>query len=236
VDYKLESFPLLEERSDSASTPSHRPRSLPSIPDDLVIKGWQLVATGKNAIIRKAWIVQAGWLRLVCFKLFPPEREAEFIREADAYAVLRHRGVHRSVPAVYWKGVTPKVWWNDDSGTERSRSKNAKKSEGHYYTLVMEYFEDFQRLQWDRLDVTTSIVVGQAIARYLQAKVLHNELNEKNILFVREDRSLRVVIIDFAHATLNAHSDDLGDELLGFFQTVGKFVVWQSSDFVNELG
>jgi hypothetical protein len=185
------------------------PDDLPDIPTDLIIEGWEEKSSGAHGSIRKAKVRHGGLDDYVCIKLFTEEWKEAYLREAGAYALLAYRGVRHCIPHVYWKGIMPLSWWDGDTSTMSDGNELR-------YGLVMEWFDDYQEVHYETLDLRTAEVLGHAIDQIHAAKVLHNDLSEDNILLVRESGKLRLVIIDFSCCWLNAHRDRFEDEYQSF--------------------
>jgi Lipopolysaccharide kinase (Kdo/WaaP) family len=226
LDYKIESLPSVKSWSRSSGYQSWVPDDLAGIPKDLVIKEWSEVAKGTHGLVRKMRIEHGGFESVVCCKLFTEKWKDEYEREVKAYGFLYHRKVQRCIPRVFWKGDMPVWWWNGSSSPPASPVSsengdspsltNSSKSDKVYYGIVMEYFDDYQELDWSRLDIPTAEAVGRALTRVHSARVMHGDMEERNILLVRESGSVRVVLIDFTCAWLNAYPEAL-DEEWGFF-------------------
>lgn len=205
----LQSLPSLSSWSSGAQEGTWIPDDLPDIPTDLIIEDWTEKTHGTHGSIRKARIRHVGFDDYVCIKLFTEERKAEYLREAKAYALLAYRGVRRCIPHVYWKGAMPLSWWNGDVPTMSDGNEIR-------YGIIMEWFDDYQEVDYGTLDIRTAEALGHAIDRIHAAKVMHDDLEEGNILLVHESGKSRLVIIDFSCCWLNAHRDRLEDEYQGF--------------------
>lgn len=202
-------MPSLSSWSSGAQKGTWTPKDLPDIPIDLIIERWEEKTSGSHGSIRKAKVRHAGLDSYVCIKLFTEEWKAEYQREAKAYALLAYRGVRRCIPDVYWKGAMPLAWWNGD--------KNALSDSNEIrYGLVMEWLDVDHEVDFATLDIRTAEVLGHAIDQIHTAKVLHDDLQEGNILLVRESGKLRLVIIDFSCCWLNPHRDRLEEEYQDF--------------------
>ena len=179
----------------------------------MIIKDWSHIASGTHGSVKKALIQNGEFEGYVCIKLFTEEWEEAYEREALAYELLLHRGVRRCVPEVYWKGCFPIS--RLDSG---SRSTTQDPDEKLYW-LVMEFFEDCRPISYESLDIPTAEAVCHGLSKIHEARVRHGDLQEQNILLVREGRgSARVVWIDFSCAWLQPHPKALlreYDGLLG---------------------
>jgi serine/threonine protein kinase len=68
------------------------------------------------------------------------------------------------------------------------------------YGLVMEYFDDFQEIDMKKADIHLAEVLGKTLERIHEGGVIHNDIEERNILLVREAGSVRIVWIDFSCA------------------------------------
>ena len=80
----------------------------------------------------------------------------------------------------------------------------------------MEYFDDYRELDFSRVDIPTAEAVGRALIRIHEARVMHGDMEERNIILVRESGSIRAVWIDFSCAWVNAFAVHTG-ERMGFF-------------------
>ena len=76
------------------------------------------------------------------------------------------------------------------------------------YELVMEYFGDFKEVDWKCLDIPATEAIGRALTRIHTARVTHSDMAERNILLVREARSVQVVWIDFTCVWLKCSARD----------------------------
>lgn len=120
-----------------------------------------------------------------------------------------HRGVKRCIPDVYHKRQWPRWKWD---GGKPDDYDHVDRNE-ILYGLVMEYFDDCQEIDMKRADIKLAEVLGQTFERILDAGVIHNDIEERNILLVRESNSVRIVWIDFSSAWsgeiyLNARSQE----------------------------
>jgi tRNA A-37 threonylcarbamoyl transferase component Bud32 len=64
----------------------------------------------------------------------------------------------------------------------------------------MEYFEDCQEIELRRADIPLAVALGRSLERIHEAMVLHRDIEERNILLVRESGKVRVVWVDFSSA------------------------------------
>src|ERR1700737_1659205 len=217
----LETLPSIASVSRGSSYESWVPYALPNVPKKLVIKDWIQTGSGTHGTVRKVLIEHAGVERYVCMKLFSEEWKPAFEREALAYAFLIHRGVQRCIPKVYWKGAFP-IWrWNGDQ-PEASDTYGLESEEPAeiYYGLVMEYFDDFKELEFDCIDVSTAKAVAYALIRIHEARVMHEDLAERNILLVRQSGAIRVVLVDFSCSWVNVFPEVMEEHEWGGFLSV----------------
>lgn len=140
-----------------------------------------------------------------CLKLFSKEWKEAFDREVAAYALMIHRKVRRCIPTVYWKGALPLSVWNGKDASEIVADEV-------YFGIVMEYFEDFREVEFDRIDLKTAEAVANALNRIHEARIMHGDMEERNILLVRESKIVRAVWIDFSCAWINAYAETLDRE------------------------
>lgn len=237
---RIESLPSVASVASRASSyESWVPHELPNIPNNLVIKDWSEIATGTHGTVRKVQTEHEGVDRIVCVKLFSEEWKDAYEREASAYALMMHRGVRRCIPEVYWKGALPISQWNGEqpvgSGLDESKSEGELDM---YYGLVMEYFDDFKEIRFDRIDIRTAEAVGRALVRIHEARVLHDDMAERNILLVRHSGGIRAVWIDFSCAWVDAYATTMDDEWNSFLYYLGQGMVNQqpSENQLTELG
>jgi hypothetical protein len=137
-------------------------------------------------------------------KLFSEEWEEEYDREVAAYALMVHRKVKRCIPHVYWKGAKSLSEWNGKDGDATG--------DEIWYGIAMEYFEDFRELQFEKIDAVTAEAVARALNRIHEARIRHGDMQEQNILLVRENGVVRAVWIDFSCAEINAYAEILDSE------------------------
>jgi tRNA A-37 threonylcarbamoyl transferase component Bud32 len=64
----------------------------------------------------------------------------------------------------------------------------------------MEFFEDCHEISLRKADVRLAESLGRALERIHRAMVVHRDIEERNILLVRESGEVRVVWIDFSSA------------------------------------
>lgn len=191
-----------------SSSDSWVPDELPDLPEDLQILEWQQVASGTHGTIRRVKIRYQGSEEVVCIKLFGEEWKAEYERETKSYALMAYRGIRRCIPIVYWKGGLPMSRWNRDETTDDLDEIQ--------YGLVMEWFDDYQEVDYSLLDIPTALAIGRCLDRVHAARIKHGDLQGHNILLVRENGAARVVLIDFSCAWLNCHHYTLDNEYDSF--------------------
>jgi tRNA A-37 threonylcarbamoyl transferase component Bud32 len=68
----------------------------------------------------------------------------------------------------------------------------------------MEYFEDYDQVEFSNLGVLAAEAIGRALGRIHEARVGHGDIDGRNTLFVREAKSVRVVWTDFSSAWVHA--------------------------------
>ena len=202
------------------------PYALPTVPEDLVIKEWRQVASGTHGSVRRAVIQHDGVEEVVCIKLFTEEWKEEYEREALAYALLIHRRVERCIPRVYWKGSFPMSRWNGD----HSSGKHSDQEEIRH-GLIMEYFDDFREIDFSRIDLPTADAVGRALIRIHEARVMHGDMAERNILLVRQSGVIRPVWIDFTCAWINVFPETLEREWENYMAELDMNMVHPNSMF-----
>jgi len=170
------------------------------LPDEVIIKEWSHIATGTHGTVTKAFFQNGEFEGYVCIKLFTEECKAAYERETLAYELLSYRGVRGCIPEAYWKGCFP---WS------RLNTETTDSDEEMYYWLVLEYFEDCRTIRFDKLDIPTAEALCRSVRRLHEGRVLHEDLQERNILLVKEGDSVRVVLIDFSCAWLQPHPKTL---------------------------
>jgi tRNA A-37 threonylcarbamoyl transferase component Bud32 len=170
------------------------PYSFPSIPEDLVIEDWEVIGSGVHGEVRRTRISQGPKQRDVVFKLYNEQNYDAYMREADAYMLLRHRGVKRCVPEAYCTQKWPRWKWDGNQPDNyHCRDKNEE-----LYGLMMEYFPDAIRPNLRRVTLRLAEVIGNALERIHSARVVHRDIADRNLLLVRENGRSRVVWIDFS--------------------------------------
>ena len=106
--------------------------------------------------------------------------------------------------------------WNGGDGDDRGDEV--------WYGIAMEYFEDFRELQFEKIDLATAEAVARALNRIHEARIMHGDMQERNILLVQEGGIVRAVWIDFSCAWINAYGKTLDREwgfLMGEFELKG---------------
>jgi len=133
-----------------------------------------------------------------CLKLFVRDEYHSYEREVNAYAYLNQRGVKRCIPLVYYRRAWPRWRWDGaqpDDYNEHDRDEIL-------YGIVMEFFEDCQEIDMRKADIRTAQVLAQSLERIHEALVVHRDIEERNILVLREAGKQRIVFIDFSSAWL----------------------------------
>jgi Lipopolysaccharide kinase (Kdo/WaaP) family len=217
-DYDLESLPPLSSISSRPSSyESWVPYDLPSIPSDLKILDWTHLATGTHGSVRKVHVQFDDFDGTICLKLFSEEWKEAYDREVATYALMVHRKVRRCIPHIYWKGAKSLSEWNGEDGDEQGGDEV-------WYGIGMEYLKDFREVQFERIDLATAEAVARALNRIHEARIMHGDMQERNILLVREGGIVRAVWIDFSCAWINAYGKTLDREwgfLMGEFELKG---------------
>jgi hypothetical protein len=225
MGYDLETLrPLSEISSRPSSFKSWEPYDLPDIPGDLFIGDWSHLASGTHGSVRKVHMRFGNFDGIFCLKLFSEEWKDAYEREVDAYSLMIHRKVKRCIPEVYFKGALSLSSWNGNQHHSQRNSATLDEEDENYYGIVMEYFDDFREVDFEKLDVDTAIAVVKALTRIHQARIRHGDLQEQNILLVRQAGIVRIVWIDFSCAWINAYGGTLDREwgyLLGDFAFKG---------------
>jgi serine/threonine protein kinase len=104
--------------------------------------------------------------------------------------------VTRCIPHVYYKRAWPRRKWDG----EQPDDDMEQDPDEILYGLVMEYFDDFQEIDMKKADIHLAEVLGKTLERIHEGGVIHNDIEERNILLVREAGSIRIVWIDFSCA------------------------------------
>ena len=208
-DFQIEPCPPVDQK------PSLRPgynkwkaTPLPKFPVDASIINWKYITEGAHGQVRKITFTQKpqGKEQVACLKLFKPDWPDAFERERDAYALLLHRGVHRCIPKILFQGQLPQWKWNGQTGPKPKDEEDDEEDDEENETLVggivMEWFEGCQRVKFERMKVPMLQVLGQTLKRILDAGVAHRDIEERNILLVRDPQTatFRLVWIDFSEA------------------------------------
>ena len=68
------------------------------------------------------------------------------------------------------------------------------------YGIVMEYFPDCQRIDMKMATLHLADLLARTFKMILDAGVIHNDIDERNIMRVRESGKARVSWIDFSSA------------------------------------
>jgi len=238
LGYDLESLPPRSSVSSrSLSYDSLVPRNIPDLPDDVVIKEWSYLATGTHGQVRKIVIQHGDVEEVLCLKLFSERWEEEYHREVYAYAFLIHHQVKNCIPQVYWKGELPLSRWGGGPappgdgeieewyGDSEAASNQNSSGERIYYGIVMEYFDDFREIDYSKLNVQTGEAVARALSRIHEARILHGDIAERNILLVRKSGKVRPVWIDFSCSWINAYGYPLDREWGAFIQEFYQYAV-----------
>jgi hypothetical protein len=112
--------------------------------------------------------------------------------------------------------------WDDDS----QASSNQRSEEGRiYYGIVMEYFDDFRELDYSNVDLQTAEAVARALCRVHEARILHGDTAERNILLVRKFGVVRAVWIDYSCSWINAYGATLDSEWGSFMAEFDEYAV-----------
>lgn len=171
------------------------PYAIPDFPDDATIEEWTVVAEGAHGQIRRVRTRRDGKEVIACFKLFREEWKDAYERERDAYALLVHRGVKRCIPQIYFKREWPRWKWDGNQPTFDYDDRDEI-----LYGLVMEYFDEYQQINMQKADIHMAEILGQTLEMIHNAGVAHGDIDERNILLVREGGTARIVWIDFSCA------------------------------------
>ena len=113
LGYDLDSLPPRSSVSlgSRLSYDSLVPHTIPDLPDDVVIKEWEYIASGTHGQIRKILVQHGEVEEILCLKLFSDRWEEEYFREVYAYAFMIHQRVKHCISHVYWKGEFPLSRW-----------------------------------------------------------------------------------------------------------------------------
>jgi hypothetical protein len=222
IGYDLESLrPISEISSRGSSYESWIPYDLPDIPYNLVIGDWEHLATGTHGSVRKVHMQFGNLDGIFCLKLFSEEWKEAYDREVEAYSLMIHRKVKSCIPEVYFTGALPIHVWNGDQNRSQVSSEGRDEM---YYGITMEYFEDFREVDFEKMDAKIAMAVAKALTRIHYARIRHGDMQEQNVLLVRQEGSVRAVWIDFSCAWTNAYGKTLDGEwgdLLGDFAFKG---------------
>jgi serine/threonine protein kinase len=168
---------------------------LPDFPKECRILEWRTIAAGSHGEIR---CIKAQHDREAVFalKLFTEEWKDAYVRERDAYTLMIHRGVKRCIPHVFYQGVLPRWKWDG----EQSDDYEYVKRDEMLYGLVMDYFEDCREIDMKMTDMYLAEMLGETLKLIHEGGVVHRNIEERNILLVRESGKTRIVWIDFSNA------------------------------------
>ena len=191
---ELESLPSLSNISSINSSQSFWVRQpIPEFPHDAVIEEWTRIGQGAHGEVRRAKVRIGSKQNNVCIKLFAADSRAAYLRERNAYTLMIYQRLRRFIPQVYYQGELPRYRWDGKQPNKDGDDKNEV-----IYGLVMEFFEDCQQIDMRRVDLRVADVLARSFERILHAGVVHNDVEERNILLVREGGLHRVVWIDFS--------------------------------------
>lgn len=153
-----------------------------------------MIATGAHGEVR--WVrARRTQDAIFCVKLFTEEWKDAYYRERDAYTLMIHRGLKRCIPTVFFKAELPRWKWDGQQPTYGRHNRDEI-----LYGLVMEYFEDCEEINMRKADVYMAEMLGRSLEMIHDAGVLHRDIEERNILLVREAGTVRIVWIDFSCA------------------------------------
>jgi len=196
-DGAFESLPSISTVSSIHSSQSFWTRQpIPSFPDEAVIDEWTSIGEGGHGEVRRAKVHIGKKQDVFCIKLFPVDSREAFIRERDAYTLMTYQRLRRFIPQVYYQGQLPRWRWD---GNQPDDYEMYNRNE-IIFGLFMEFFEDCQQIDMRRVDLRIADVMARSFERILYSGVIHNDIEERNILLVREGGFLRVVWIDFSCA------------------------------------
>jgi len=177
---------------------------LPKLPDNFEIEKWEDVKKGTHGTIRKAWVTWGELSGCICFKLFKDKWREEYEMEVAAYEAMKFRGVEKCIPEVYFKGSFPASRW--------AGIKSHETGERILHGLVMEFFEDCYEIEFSKLTVPMAVEVARALRNIHKAHVYQGDMQERNILIVRESGKVRPVWIDFSCAWVEAYTSKLDND------------------------
>ena len=173
------------------------PYEIPDYPDDAIIEEWTVVGEGSHGQVRRVRMRQGDDPAITaCIKLFTEEWHDAYQRELDAYTLMIHRGVKRCIPQVWYKQSWPRWKWDGEQHGDYHEYDQDEILDG----LVMEYFEDCREIDMKKADIHLAVALGETLQRIHDAGVVHNDIEERNILLVRESGKIRIVWIDFSCA------------------------------------
>lgn len=185
---------------------------LPNFPDDTVIFSWEIIGEGGHGQVRKAEVGREGQMATAAIKLFNGKFRDAYERERDAYTLLTHRRVRRCIPEVYHHAEWPRWKWD---GLQPDNYEDVDRDE-LLYGIVMEYFPDCQQIDMKRADLRLADLLALTFQMIMDAGVIHNDIDERNIMIVRESGKARVVWIDFSSAWSGVE----------FLSTYGRSMQW----------
>ena len=168
---------------------------MPDFPEESKILEWRTIAAGSHGEIRR---IKTRHNREAVFalKLFTEDWKDAYVRERDAYTLMIHRGVKRCIPHVFYQGALPRWKWD---GEQPDDYEYVKKDE-MLYGLVMDYFEDCREIDMKMVDMHLAEILGETLKLIHKGGIVHGNIEERNILLVRESAKTRVVWIDFSNA------------------------------------
>lgn len=198
-DAEIEPCPLLN--TGAFKDPHYhlwKPRKIRLIPNDVVIKNWTRVGAGAHGEVGRVTLTRGGRECVACLKLYNPLWEDSFERECAAYALLIHRGVTRCIPAVLYQGKLPRWKWQG----ARTPHRNDAYEKEVLCGLVMEWFEDYEEIKLEGATLRMLEILADTLRMIHRAGVVHRDIEERNILLVRdpETKRARIVWIDFSSA------------------------------------
>ena len=125
--------------------------------------------------------------------------------ETNAYAYLRRAGVEQYVPKFHgYDRRTPAQW---------GLPSIMGHTDGEFYGILLEWLEGGVQLSEENVTLDNVVDFITGIARIHNAGILHNDVFERNMIFIPETK--RSVWIDFSCSQLGYDEDYYDQELEG---------------------
>lgn len=156
---------------------------------------WQRIAEGAHGQVRGIR-TKLDSETIFCLKLFREDDEDAYRREIHAYVVMKEKGLKRCIPTPYFTAIWPRWKWDGEQPDDYSTLDR----EEILYGIVMEFFEDCQEIDLKRVNLKMAGALLRTLDMMHETGVYHRDIEDRNILLVKEEGQVRVVWIDFSSA------------------------------------